>query len=558
MNKLEIIPLGGIGEFGMNTMAVRFDDEMIVIDAGMGFPEESSYGVDIAIPDFELLEPYRAEITALFLTHGHEDHIGAVPYFLKRFNVPVYASRFTLGFIERKLEEHGILGDVLMHTVEARDVVEVGSFDVEFINASHSLIDCFSLAVTTPVGTIVHTGDYKIDDTPVIGDPYDLEALRKIGDEGVLALFSDSTNATVPGRTPSESEVVPELEKIFDDSEGRLIVTTFSSSLHRIQIILDLAEAFGRRVCVLGRSMMANVELAEEMGFLEVPEGVLVGLADSRALEDDQLVYLVTGSQGEPRAVMWNLATQSYKGLSIRQGDTVVLSARIIPGNEKRISKMIGAIYRKGGNIIEEKRRLIHVSGHGSQEDIRIITETARPKFVIPIHGEFRMLFRHKEFLKNHLGYRDDRVVIVEDGDVLELTPDSARIIDQIEPSRVFIEDDGFREIAQQTLKERKKLAFNGVVNLTVTIDQSSGKMLADPVFSVRGVGGVNGTNGFSADAVEIVRKAVNEIGVKGLADIPSAEEHLRLALKRYIKKTAGSKPLIIPRIVRASGSRAE
>ncbi|QQS41901.1 MAG: ribonuclease J [Acidobacteriota bacterium] len=557
MKKIEVIPLGGIGEFGMNTMGIRCGGEMIVVDAGMGFPEETPYGVDISIPDYEQLEEYREELVALFLTHGHEDHIGAVPYFLKRFNVPVYGSRLTLAFIENKLEEHGILGDVLMHTVEAGDVSEVGNFEVEFINASHSLVDCFSLAIKTPVGTVVHTGDYKIDDTPVVGDPYDLEALRRIGDEGVLALFSDSTNATVPGRTPSESDVIPDLAKIFDSAEARLIITTFSSSIHRIQIVLDLAEEFGRKVCALGRSMMGNVELAEEMGYLEIPDDLLVGLNDARRLEDDEIVYLVTGSQGESRAVMWNLATQSYKGLSIKDGDTVVLSARIIPGNEKRISKMIGAIYRKGGNIIEEKRRLIHVSGHASQEDIRILTETARPKFVVPIHGEFRMLFRHKEFLKNHVGYNDRDVILVEDGDVLELTADSAEIVDRIEPSRVFIEDDGFREIDLETLKERKKLAFNGVVNVTVTVDPSSGEMASDPVITLQGVGGIDGANGFRGEAAEVIADALAELGPDALSDIPATEEKIRLVLKRFIKRTAGSKPLIIPKIVRTSNGRS-
>lgn len=556
MKKIEVIPLGGIGEFGMNTMGIRCGGEMIVVDAGMGFPEETPYGVDISIPDYGQLEDYRDELVALFLTHGHEDHIGAVPYFLKRFNVPVYGSRLTLGFIENKLEEHGILGDVLMHTVEAGDVAEVGVFEVEFINASHSLVDCFSLAIRTPVGTVVHTGDYKIDDTPVIGEPYDLDALRRIGDEGILALFSDSTNATVPGRTPSESDVIPDLESIFDKAEGRLIITTFSSSIHRIQIVLDLAEDFGRKVCVLGRSMMGNVELAEEMGFLEIPEGLLIGLNDARRIEDDEIVYLVTGSQGETRAVMWNLATQSYKGLSIKDGDTVVLSARIIPGNERKISKMIGGIYKKGGNIIEEKRRLIHVSGHASQEDIKILTEAARPKFVVPIHGEFRMLFRHKEFLKNHVGYSDENVILVEDGDVLELTADSAAIVDRIEPSRVFIEDEGFRPIDLETLKERKKLAFNGVVNVTIAIDPGSGEMTSDPVITIQGVGGIDGANGFAGEAAEVIADALSELGPGALADIPATEEKIRLALKRFIRRTAGSKPLIIPKVVRTSNGR--
>src|SRR6266513_1021073 len=355
-NVLEIIPLVGIGEFGMNCTLMRYGDEMLILDAGMGLPEESVYGVDVCIPDFEILEQYKQDVTAIILTHGHEDHIGALPYVLKRINVPVYASRFTLGLAESKLDEHGILGDVLLHRVEPRDVVTIGSFAIEFIRASHSLIDCFSLAIKTPVGTIIHTGDYKVDETPVIGEPIDLRTLRRYGQEGVLALLSDSTNATVPGRTPSERAVIPAFEEIF---------------------------------------------------------------------------FLVTGSQAEPRAALYQMATQIYKGLTIEETDTVVLSARIIPGNERAISRLIGFIYKKGANIIEEKRRLIHVSGHASQEDIRIMTEAVRPKFVVPIHGEYRMLFRHKEFVKNHLGIPEHRIVLIENGDVLELDGERATIVDK-------------------------------------------------------------------------------------------------------------------------------
>src|SRR6266513_970251 len=355
-NVLEIIPLGGIGEFGMNCTLLRFGDEMIVVDAGMGFPEESVYGVDISIPDFEILEEYRENITAVVLTHGHEDHLGALPYILKKFNVPVYCSHFTAGLAESKLDEHELLDNVLLHRVEPRDVVELGAFTIEFIRVSHSLVDCFALAISTPIGTLIHTGDYKVDETPVIGEPIDLRTLRRYGQEGVLALLSDSTNATVPGRTPSERAVIPAFEEIF---------------------------------------------------------------------------FLVTGSQAEPRAALYQMATQIYKGLTIEETDTVVLSARIIPGNERAISRLIGFIYKKGANIIEEKRRLIHVSGHASQEDIRIMTEAVRPKFVVPIHGEYRMLFRHKEFVKNHLGIPEHRIVLIENGDVLELDGERATIVDK-------------------------------------------------------------------------------------------------------------------------------
>ncbi|HYY43034.1 MAG TPA: ribonuclease J, partial [Pyrinomonadaceae bacterium] len=283
---IEIIPLGGIGEFGMNCMAVRYDDELIVVDAGMGFPEESAYGVDVCVPDFEFLEPYRDELTAIVLTHGHEDHLGALPYILKKFNVPVYCSHFTAGLAESKLEEHNLLDSVLIHRVEPRETVEIGVFTVEFIRASHSLIDCFSLAITTPLGTIIHTGDYKVDETPVIGEPIDLRTLRRYGQEGVLALLSDSTNATVPGRTPSERAVIPAFEEIFAEAEGRIIVAAFASSIHRLQIVFDVAQQFDRKVCVLGRSMMKNVEIADRLGYLDVHEDEMVSLAEARQMAD--------------------------------------------------------------------------------------------------------------------------------------------------------------------------------------------------------------------------------------------------------------------------------
>src|SRR5882762_3546979 len=304
----------------MNCTLLRYGDEMIVVDAGMGFPEESVYGVDISIPDFDILEQYRDEITAIVLTHGHEDHLGALPYILKKFNVPVYASRFTLGLAEYKLDEHGILGDVLLHRVEPRDVVTIGSFTIEFIRASHSLVDCFHLAIKTPVGTIIHTGDYKVDETPVIGEAIDLRTLRRYGQEGVLALLSDSTNATVPGRTPSERAVIPAFEEIFAEAKGRLIVAAFASSIHRLQIVFDVAQQFNHKVCVLGRSMQKNVEIADRLGYLDIPDGLLFPLNEAKQARDQDVVFLVTGSQGESRAALSQMASQSYKGLTIDDG----------------------------------------------------------------------------------------------------------------------------------------------------------------------------------------------------------------------------------------------
>lgn len=549
-NVLEIIPLGGIGEFGMNCMSVRYGDEMIILDAGMGFPEETAYGVDISIPNFDFLEEYRDNITAIVLTHGHEDHIGALPFILKKFNVPVYCSHFTAGLAESKLDEHDLLGDTLLHRVAPRDVVEIGPFTIEFIRVSHSLVDCFSLAIKTPVGTIIHTGDYKVDETPVIGEPIDLRSFRRYGQEGVLALLSDSTNATVPGRTPSERAVIPAFEEIFAEAQGRIIVAAFASSIHRLQIVLDTAQQFNRKVCVLGRSMQKNVEIADRLGYLDIPDGLLVGLNEAKQMKPHRVVFLVTGSQGESRAALSQLATQSYKGMSIEEGDTVVLSARIIPGNERLISRMIGFIYKRGANIIEEKRRLIHVSGHASQEDIRIMTEAVRPKFVVPIHGEYRMLFRHKEFIKNHVGYKEENIILIENGDVLELDGERASVVNKRDIGRTFIDDSGFEEIDRETVRERKHMASEGIVTLIVTIDGETGVLQAPPEIVARGVQGFDGQNGSLKDAQRVIEAAVTGASRDMLADQSLLKEHVRVELKRFIQKLTGARPVIMPVVV--------
>ena len=566
---LEIIPLGGIGEFGMNCMAVRYADEMIILDAGMGFPEETAYGVDVSIPNFAFLDEYSDDITAIVLTHGHEDHLGALPYLLKKFNVPVYCSHFTAGLAESKLEEHDLLGDVLLHRVEPRDVIDIGYFSIEFIRVSHSLVDCFSLAIKTPVGTVIHTGDYKVDETPVIGEPIDLRSFRRYGQDGVLALLSDSTNATVPGRTPSERAVIPAFEEIFAEAKGRIVVAAFASSIHRLQIVLDVAQQFNRRVCVLGRSMQKNVEVADRLGYLDIPDGLLVSLNQTKDMSQDEIVFLVTGSQGEARAALSQMAMQSYKGLMIEEGDTVVLSARIIPGNERFISRMIGFIYKRGANIIEEKRRLVHVSGHASQEDIRIMTEAVRPKFVVPIHGEYRMLFRHKEFVKNHLGYSEDNIILIENGDVLELDGERAVVVDKREIGRTFIDETGFEEIDSETVRQRKQLAYEGTVTVVVTLDEETGEILDEPEIVARGVRGLRSTNGFStvgavgpvespisnyllADAKRVIAAAIVGASKQTLNEEALLKEHLRVELKRFIQKRTGAKPVITFVIVKA------
>ncbi len=549
--KIEIIPLGGIGEFGMNCMGIRYDDEMIIVDAGMGFPEETPFGVDISIPNFDFLEEYRDDLTALILTHGHEDHVGALAYILKKYNLPVYGSRFTLALAEKRLEEFRMLDDVLLHRVQASEVITLGNFKIEFIHASHSLVECFSLAITTPIGTVIHTGDYKIDDTPVIGKPYDLKTLGRYGDEGVLALLADSTNATVPGRTPSEQAVIPAFREIFEETTGRLFVATFSSSLHRLQIIFDIAHEYGRKVCVLGRSMQKNVEIADEQGLLKIVHGGMISMGEARALDDDEVCYLVTGSQGENRAALWNMATSTYKGLEIDTGDTVVLSARIIPGNEKNISRLIGHLYKRGANIIEEKRRLVHVSGHASQEDIKIMVETARPKYLVPIHGEYRMLFRHKEYVKNHVaGYSDDNIVLIENGDVLELDEFGARVVAKHELHKTFIDEESMGEIEYDVVRERKKLAYGGAISLVVTVDKKTHQIAGEPQITFQGVAGLEPTNGFAADARQAISQAIGEMKQAQIADKVVFKENLRIHLKRFVQKKIHSKPVIVTTIV--------
>src|SRR5712691_4772604 len=531
----------------MNCMAVRYGDEMLILDAGMGFPEESAYGVDVSIPNFEFLEEFREHITAIILPHGHEDQLGALPYILKRFNVPVYCSHFTAGLAESKLEEHELLDDTLIHRVAPRDIVDLGVFSIEFIRVSHSLVDCFSLAIKTPVGTIIHTGDYKVDETPVIGEPIDLRSFRRYGQEGVLALLSDSTNATVPGRTPSERAVIPAFEEIFAEAPGRIIVAAFASSIHRIQIVLDIAQQYNRNVCVLGRSMQKNVEIADRLGYLDIPDGLLVSLNEAKQMDDDEIVFLVTGSQGEARAALSQMATQSFKGLTIEEGDTVVLSARIIPGNERTISRMIGFIYKRGANIIEEKRRLVHVSGHASQEDIRIMTEAVRPKFVVPIHGEYRMLFRHKEFVKNHLGFAEANIILIENGDVLELDCERAEVVNRRDIGRRFIDDTGFEEIDRETVRQRRQMAFEGMVTLILTVDAETGELQGAPEIVTRGVRGFDSSNGSMKDAERVIAAAITGASRDTMRDESLLKEHVRVELKRFIQKLTGSRPVIMP-----------
>jgi ribonuclease J len=547
--KLEIIPLGGVGVFGMNMMAMRCGGETIIIDAGMGFPEADTPGVDIIIPDFSFIEDYRDEISAIVLTHGHEDHIGAVPFLLKQINVPVYGTHFTLALLERKLEEHGLIDSTVLHSVEPRDRVALDKFEVEWIHVSHSLTSCTAVAVTTPVGVVIHSGDFKIDETPVVGPPTDLERLSEYGDQGVLALLADSTNAERPGRTQSERAVIPALEKIFEDAEGRIVLSCFTSSVHRIQIVLDLAREYGRRVALLGRSMLRNVETADSLRQLDVPDGLFISPSEARNTDDDQLLLLVAGCQGDPMSAMTKLATDQHKNLSVDEGDTVVLSARQIPGNEPSISRLISHCYKRGAQVIDSSLARVHVSGHGSQEDLKILIEATRPRFLVPIHGEHRQLYRHRDWASSSGVVDPENIVVFENGDVLELDESRAEITAKEFVGRTFI-DASYEEVEDLVVRDRKHLSYDGIVVAIVAINPTSGELESEPEVVTRGFIHEEDSSEMLGDLKRLIEETVNAAGHEERIDYAVIKEKIRLALKRFIQKATGRRPMIIPVVV--------
>ena len=548
-NKLEIIPLGGVGVFGMNMMALRCGGEAIIIDAGMGFPEEDAPGVDIVIPDFSFIDEYRDEISAIVLTHGHEDHIGAVPFLLKEVNVPVYGTHFTLALLENKLDEHGLSDSVVVHSVESRDRVALGNFEVEWIHVSHSLTSCTAVAVTTPVGVVIHSGDFKIDETPVVGRPTDLERLSEYGDRGVLALLADSTNAERPGRTQSERAVIPALEKVFDEATGRIVLSCFTSSVHRIQIVLDLARDYGRRVALLGRSMLRNVETADSLRQLHIPDGIFVTPAEARQMDDDQLVLLAAGCQGDPMSAMTKLATDQHKNLSVDEGDTVVLSARQIPGNEPAISRLISHCYKRGAQVVDSSIARVHVSGHGSQEDLKILIDAVRPKFLVPIDGEHRQLYRHRDWAATTGIVEPQNIVVFENGDVLELDERRAEITAKEFVGRTFI-DASYEQVEDLVVRDRKHLSYDGIVVAIVAINPTSGELESEPEMVTRGFIHEEDSTEMLADLKLLVEETVRTAAHEERIDYAVIKEKIRVALKRFIQKQTGRRPMIIPVVV--------
>ncbi len=546
MGKLQITPLGGLGQFGMNITAFRYDGQMIIVDCGMMFPDEDLLGADIAIPDLTYIEDHRDELIGIVLTHAHEDHVGALPFVLQSVEVPIYATQFTFALVEGKLQEFGLIDKVELRTIKQRQKFTLGPFEIEFIHVSHSLIECVALAIRTPVGVIVHTGDFKVDDTPVVGGPIDLERLTAYGDDGVLALLADSTNVEREGRTGSEKAVIPAFEKIFDEAEGRVIVSCFATSIHRLQIVFDLAAERGRAVALVGRAMIRNVETAMRYGYLDVEEGQLISPAQARRMAPSDVCLLVTGSQGEPMSALARMSVDSHKDASVLRGDTVVISARQIPGNERTISRMMNHLFKKDTHVIDSNIARIHVSGHGREGDLKIMYDAVRPKFLIPIHGETRQLYRHAEAARKW-GVSRDRIVLAESGDVIELDENSAKVVDKAPVGRTLIDDSGTGRIDELVLRDRKHLAYDGIVLPIVAINKASGEMESAPEVIQRGLALNDEGADFLHRARVVVGETVTNASHEERVDWSVIKEKIRLDLKRYIQKETGRRPMIIP-----------
>jgi ribonuclease J len=546
---LTAIPLGGLGEFGMNMMALRLGDAIIVIDAGMMFPESELLGVDLVIPDITYLKQNRANVKAIVLTHGHEDHIGALPYILRDLNVPVYGTRFTLALVKKRLEEAGLLDSTTLREVIPGRLVEIDPFEVEFIPVTHSTIDCVALAIRTPLGVVIHTGDFKIDQTPVGGAPFDLHTFARYGNEGVLALFSDSTNVERPGFTPSERAVIPRLEDLCRSAPRRVVLSCFASSIHRIQQVIDIASRVGRKVAFVGRSMVDNIEIAHSLEYLRIPDGMVVRPQDIRGFDPKRLVILASGSQAEPMSSMSRIAVDNHRFVSVDEDDTVILSARIIPGNEKPIFRMLDNMFRRRALVYyDNSGGTIHVSGHASQEEQKLVLQLCKPKYFIPVHGEFRHLFRHAA-LAHQLGCVSGEILLLEDGQTVEFTEDGAYRRDPVTAGRVLVDSGSLEEIEEAVIRDRKHLSEDGVVVPIIAIDKHTGRMDMQPEIVTRGMFSDNGQE-LMAGARDVVLKTVEQSNSEEKMDWSVMKEKIRVDLKRYINKHTSKRPLILPVIL--------
>jgi len=543
---VRLIPLGGLGEIGLNMMLVESADDLLAIDCGLLFPDDEMLGIDYAIPDFAYLLGKRETLRGVVLTHGHEDHIGALPYLLREVDVAIYGTPMTLALVASRLSEHGLMERADLRPLRPREAIELGSFRVEAIRVTHSIVDGIGLAIETPIGTVVHTGDFKLDPSPIDGAHADYQKFAELGERGVVALLSDSTNVDRPGHTPSESEVGRSLAGLFEKAPGRIIVATFASHIHRIQQVLELAARFGRKVALLGMSMVNNVRIASELGYLRIPQGTLVPLEELAELPAREQVILSTGSQGEPNSAIALMAGEEHKAVQVGDGDLVILSARIIPGNERTIGRVINQLMRLGAEVLWEDVAFVHVSGHACQEDLKLMLNLTRPRFFVPVHGEYRHLLAHAR-LAESVGLPRERVFVIEDGLGVELTKTSGRVLGRFPAGRVFVDGKGIGDVGAVVLRDRQLLAQDGMVVVALTVDKNTGQLLAGPEIASRGFVYVKESEEILEEVKAVVRETLAARDPATAVDRELLGSLMRSVVRRFINQRFQRKPIVLP-----------
>ena len=549
VGSVKIIPLGGLDKIGMNITAIQYDDSIIVVDCGLAFPEEEMLGIDLVIPDVTYLKENADKVKGFVITHGHEDHIGSIPYVLKEVNAPIYATKLTMGLIDSKLKEHGMQRQVKRKVVRYGQSINLGDFRVEFIRTNHSIADAAALAIFSPAGVIIHTGDFKVDYTPVYGEPIDLQRMGELGKKGVLALMCDSTNALRPGFTMSERTVGATFDKIFTDNKNsRLIIATFASNVDRVQQIINSAVKYGRKVCVEGRSMVNIIEVAENLDYLKIPEGTLIDTEEMKNYTPEQIVLITTGSQGESMAALSRMAASLHRKVSIQPGDCVVFSSTPIPGNEKSVAKVINELGMKGAKVIFQDT---HVSGHACQEEIKLLYSLIKPKYAIPVHGEYRHLMAQKEVVQS-LGYDKEDIFIAKCGDVLELSEEKAGIVGHVQTGEILVDGLGVGDVGNIVLRDRQNLAENGIIIVVLPLEKYSGQLVAGPDIVTRGFVYVREAEELLDEAREVVSGSVETCMDKNITDWSKIKNIIKDDLSEYLWKKMKRNPVILPIIMEA------
>jgi len=548
MHALKVIPLGGLGAIGKNMMVLEYGDALLVVDTGLMFPDDEMLGIDLVLPDFSYVVENKDRVLGVIVTHGHEDHVGALPYLLKEVNVPVYGTRLTLGLLNTKLGEHGLQGKTSLKEISPSKDLELGPFRIEFLEVSHSIPDGVGLGIHTPVGTVVHSGDFKLDQTPIDGRPTAMHRFAQLGSNGVLLLFSDSTNADRPGFTGPERSVGEKLDGIFALAQGRIIVASFASHIHRIQQVINTAARHGRSLAIIGRSMVKNVNIASNLGYLSVPEGLIVRPQDVAMLPPDRVVVLSTGSQGEPLSALARMASRDHPSVEIMKGDTVIISARPVPGNETSVNRTIDRLFAAGARVIYEASAGVHVSGHAAAEELKVMLNLVRPKFFMPVHGEHRHLYFHAE-LARATGIPDDHIFLLENGDILELEPDHAEVTGRVQAGMILVDGFAMGDLQELVLRDRQHLASDGLVMVVVVRSAQDGKVVGEPEVVFRGF-----AHAEPEELTEAARRLVIELlgspEMEQVSDLGLVKNQVHDVLQKYLRKQSGRRPMVLPVIV--------